>query len=66
MKSYKRDGYFTCFQYDKNNSNKSFRIYYNDIDIETANLICDGVVVGNAMNIDRHMTEVDRRNNYMW
>ena len=26
---------------------------------------CD-VVVGNAMNADRHMQRVDKANNYMW
>lgn len=66
MKSMKREGYFTCFQYDASSTTKSHRIYYNDIDIETANLLCDGVVVGNAMRTDRHMTEIDKRNNYIW
>ena len=66
MKSYAKEGYFTIFIYDDKNANSSHRIYYNEIDIATANLICDGVVVGNAMNVDRRMSEVDRKNNYMW
>lgn len=66
MKNYAREGYFTGWQYDDENQKKSHRVYYNDIEISTGNLICDGVVVGNAMNADRHMQEVDKRNNYMW
>lgn len=66
MKSYERKGYFTTWQYDDETYTKSHRIYYNEIDIATADLICDGEVVGSALNIDRHTAEVDKRNNYMW
>ena len=66
MKSYAKAGYFTGWQYDDETRKSSHRIYYNDIDIATANLICDGVVVGNAMNADRHMQAVDKANNYTW
>ena len=66
MKSYAKAGYFTGWQYDDETRKSSHRIYYNDIDIATANLLCDGVVVGNAMNADRHMQRVDKANNYMW
>ena len=66
MKSYAKAGYFTGWQYDDETRKSSHRIYYNDIDIATANLLCDGVVVGNAMNADRHMQAVDKANNYMW
>lgn len=48
MKSYAKAGYFTGWQYDDETRKSSHRTYYNDIDIATANLLCDGVVVGNA------------------
>lgn len=66
MTNYKKDGYFTGWQYDDENHKSSHRIYYNDIDIATANLLCAGVVVGNAMNADRKMQEIDKKANYMW
>ena len=66
MKSYKKAGYFTGWQYDDETHKSSHRVYYNDIDIETANLLCDGVVVGNVMNANRYMQEIDKANNYMW
>lgn len=66
MKNMWKDGYFTTWQYDDETYTKSHRVYYNDIDIETADLLCDGVVVGNAMNTNRHMAKIDKRNNYMW
>ena len=66
MKSDAKAGYFAGWQYDDETRKSYHRIYYNDIDIATANLLCDGVVVGNAMNADRHMQRVDKANNYMW
>lgn len=66
MKSYAKAGYFTGWQYDNDTRKSSHRIYYNDIEIATANLLCDGVVVGNAMNADRHMQAVDKADNYTW
>lgn len=66
MKSYAKEGYFTTWQFDDESADKSHRVYYNDVEISTGNLLCDGEVVGNAMNIDRHMALVDKRNNYMW
>lgn len=66
MRDYRREGYFTGWQYDDETQTKSHRVYYNDIDIATGNLICDGEVVGNAMNADRRMQLVDKRNNFMW
>lgn len=68
MKDMQRDGYFTGWQYrDVNDTAKgSYRIYYNDIDIATGNLLCDGVVVGNANRVDRRMNIIDKNNNYMW
>lgn len=44
MKSYAKSGYFTGWQYDDETRKSSHRIYYNDIDIATANLLCDGVL----------------------
>lgn len=66
MTNYKKDGYFTGWQFDDGTSGKSHRIYYNDIDIATGNLLCDGKVVGNALNADRKMQEIDKKANYMW
>ena len=66
MTNYKKDGYFTGWQYDDEARKSSHRIYYNDIDIATANLVCDGVVVGNAMNADRKMQEIDKKANNIW
>lgn len=66
MKSFAKEGYFTTWVYDERGNFASHRVYYNDIDIATANLICDGVVVGNARQVDRHMAEIDRKNNYLW
>lgn len=66
MTDYRREGYFTGWQYDDETCTKSHRVYYNDIDIATGNLICDDEVVGNAMNADRRMQLVDKRNNFMW
>lgn len=63
----KKDGYFTGWQYDSPASRESsHRIYYNDIDIATGDLICDGVVVGNARQVDRFMQEIDKKADYMW
>ena len=68
MEDMRRDGYFTSWQYnDTNDTSKgSRRVYYNDIDIATGNLICDGEIVGNAMNADKHMQRIDQKNNFMW
>src|SRR5699024_4070218 len=66
MMNYKKDGYFTGWQYDDETRKSSHRIYYNDIDIATANLLCNGVVVGNALNADKKMQEIDKKANYMW
>lgn len=44
----------------------SHRVYYNDIDIATGNLLCDGKAVGNVNMVNRAMDEIDKRNNYMW
>lgn len=66
MRNMQKPGYFTSWQYDDESRKSSHRVYYNDIDIATANLLCDGVVVGNAAFTDRRMSEVDRKNNYMW
>ena len=61
MTNYQKDGYFTGWQFDDGTSGKSHRIYYNDIDIATGNLLCDGKVVGNALNADRKMQEIDKK-----
>lgn len=66
MKNMWKDGYFTTWQYDDETCTKSHRIYYNDIDIATANLLCDGKVVGNARMTDHHMAKIDKAANYMW
>ena len=66
MKDMRKEGYFTTWIYDDDTRRKSHRIYYNDIEIATADLICDGSVVGNVKNIDRHMDSIDKKNNYMW
>ena len=66
MKDMRKEGYFTGWQYDDETFTKSHRIYYNDIDIATANLLCDGEVVGNAKTRCRKMEEIDKKNNYMW
>ena len=66
MRDYRREGYFTGWQYDDETRTKSHRVYYNDIDIATGNLICDGKVVGNVANANRRMELVDKRNNFMW
>lgn len=68
MEDMRKEGYFTGWQYNNPNNTKegSHRIYYNDIDIATGNLICDGEIVGSAMNVDRHMQNIDKVNNYMW
>ena len=67
MKNMRREDYFTGWQYDDlNDLSRSHRIYYNDIDIATGDLICDGKVVGNVNMINRKMDIVDKRNNYMW
>lgn len=55
------DGFF-----DDDTCKASHRVYYNDIDIATGNLICNGEVVGNVKYRDRKMMEIDRKNNYMW
>lgn len=36
------------------------------IDIATANLLCDGEVVGNARLRCARMEIIDKKNNYMW
>ena len=68
MENMQKAGYFTGWQYNDPNapSAGSHRVYYNDIDIATGSLICDGKIVGNAMNANRHMQEIDKKNNYMW
>ena len=66
MKDMRKEGYFTTWIFDNDTLNKSHRIYYNDIDIATADLICDGSVVGNVKTIDRRMDSIDKKNNYMW
>lgn len=66
MRNMQKPGYFTTWQYDDESFTSSHRVYYNDIDIATGNLICDGEVVGNAKFTNRRMVEVDRKNNYMW
>lgn len=66
MRNMQRPGYFTTWQYDNKAGTSSHRIYYNDIDIATANLLCDGVVVGNAKLTNHKMVEIDRKCNYMW
>ena len=66
MKDMRKEGYFTGWIFDDDTLKKSHRVYYNDIDIATANLICDGIIVGNASMINRRMNEIDKKNNYMW
>ncbi len=66
MKDMRKEGYFTGWQWDDETLTKGHRIYYNDIDIATANLLCDGVVVGNARMRCARMEEADKKNNYMW
>lgn len=67
MKDVRRKGYFTGWQYDRlDDLSRSHRIYYNDIDIATGDLLCDGEVVGNVDRVNRKMDIVDKRNNYMW
>lgn len=63
MKNYSKNGYFTGWMFE---NGKSKRIYYNDIDIETGNFLCDGKIVGNVKNRDRKMNEIDKANNYVW
>ena len=66
MEDMRKEGYFTTWIFDDDTFKKSHRIYYNDIDISTANLICDGSVVGNVKNVNRMMDSIDKKNNYMW
>lgn len=66
MMNMKREGYFTGWIFDDETCKSSHRIYYNDIDIATGNLICDGEVVGNVKFRNRKMDEIDKCNNYMW
>lgn len=67
MENMWRDGYYTGWQYDDPaDLSHSHRIYYNDIDIATGNLIYDGEVVGNINMINRKMDIIDKRNNYIW
>ena len=67
MENMQREGYYTGWQYDNPSDRKySHRVYYNDIDIATGNLLCDGKVVGNVKMVNRAMNEIDKRNNYMW
>lgn len=66
MEDMRREGYLTGWQYDDETYKASHRVYYNDIDIATADLLCDGVVVGNAKMRNRSMEEIDKKNNYMW
>ena len=66
MKDMRKEGYFTGWQYDDETYTKSHRIYYNDVDIATANLLCDGKIVGNAKMRNPFMELIDKKNNYMW
>ena len=66
MKDMKIEGYFTGWQFDDSMHSKSHRIYYNEIDIATGNLLCDGEIVGNAIMADHHMQRIDKANNYLW
>ena len=63
---YEKKGYFTGWQWDDETFTSGHRIYYNDIDIATANLLCDGIVVGNIKMRCARMEEADKKNNYMW
>ena len=68
MEDMRKEGYFTGWQW--NNEHKiaegAHRVYYNDIDITTGNLLCDGQVVGNVRLRCARMEIIDKRNNYMW
>ena len=66
MRDMRKEGYFTGWMFDDETRKKSHRIYYNDIDIATGNLLCDDEIVGNIMDRDLRMTLVDKRNNFMW
>lgn len=64
--NYQKPGYLTTWQFESKQSTKSHRVYYNDIDIETGNLLCDGKVVGNYSLTNHKMAKIDRENNYTW
>lgn len=68
MEDMRKEGYFTGWQWDSESKDctSAHRIYYNDIDIATANLLCDGKVVGNARLRCARMEIIDKKNNYMW
>lgn len=65
-KSMLKPGYLTTWQFEDKHSTKSHRVYYNDIDIETGDLLCDGKAVGNFRLTNHKMAEIDKKCNYMW
>ena len=65
MKDMRKPGYFTAWMFDDASETKSHRIYFNDIDIATGNLICDGKIVGNIKCRNLKMIIIDKKNNYM-
>lgn len=66
MKNMKIQGYFTTWLFTDNTCKKSIRVYYNDIDIASGDLLKDGDIVGNVKMRNLKMTLLDIKNNYMW